>query len=325
MSYNKNLKKLLTASMLAGLAFTAGEAGAATSEIAGNVAAGTPAIVGGGWQTNAWASGNDIKYTGAGTLNMNVASQNINSIDLNNKNAGDITISANNIIIGAIDGTTAGAKTVVVKVNDSMTLTLNGVKGIASAANDYSGLGDVEIGSGAAGATLNITAAGATFAGTFDAKTANTSTMNVSGAGNTFSGAIGAAAALGHLNVSGNNTKFEDAVSSKNISITAGTSHFEGDTNLVDGGGLNIATGATMSLDSDANLDLAKTNIAGGGTLAVTGDSAIKSTGAASATQIGTALNHLTAITVAGAKTLTFDAGTGNHCLLYTSPSPRDH
>jgi outer membrane autotransporter protein len=229
---NKNLKKFLTVSMLAGLTgIGAMEAIAAVTDITADAILSTGAGIGGAWTNTSPLK--ELKMT-AGGFNISsnlVGGAQIGAIDLAGVDSSAKTLTVTtNTSVGSIVTNGAGlsdaTKGIKVVVNDSQTLTLTGTASTNSGAaqqNNYGGVKSVVLGSAnASAATVNITATNATFGNTFNSDgAAKLGIMNIKNTGNIFNADIGATNALAQFNISGDAATTTFGTNGKALKATA--------------------------------------------------------------------------------------------------------
>jgi outer membrane autotransporter protein len=205
------------------------EAIAAVTDITADAILSTGAGIGGAWTNTSPLK--ELKMT-AGGFNINSdlgGGAQIGAIDLAGVDSSAKTLTVTtNTSVGSIVTNGAGpsddTKGIKVVVNDSQTLTLTGTastNGGAAQQNNYGGVKSVVLGSAnTSAATVNITATGATFAGTFNSDgAAKLGIMNIKNTGNIFSGIIGGTQDLAQINM----TDAATATTFGNVDVKATT------------------------------------------------------------------------------------------------------
>ena len=190
---------------------------------------GSPAATSNGANMGGTFNSGDSIRTHAIADNINIDSaKTIAGIDLNGFAATGTITASSSATLGSIGNVSAGSS-IALKINDGITVTLNGTKTIGGVvvANTYSGLGPVTIGNTTAPgalAALSVTATGAvTFSCAIDSlanTTANWGTLNVSGANHIFNGIVGGTSKVGVINItSGHQIRFNANVTASSINL----------------------------------------------------------------------------------------------------------
>ena len=229
-------------------------------------------VIGGGADANtangaAFVNGDSFHFSNAGHDFTTGGAITINAIDLNNKAPGKFTV-AHNTSVGPITDT-GGANTIDVIVNDGLTLILENNPGVnavngAIAAGTFNGVGNIELGSGAAAGTLTINS-NATLGGIIDSNAnAADGIVNVNaGKVVTFNGVIGGAVGLAELNALGNGSVINLGGAAKvatvkvanagaQVNINGG--NFKGDVSFTADGTINVADTRTITGKVDSNV-----------------------------------------------------------------------
>ena len=175
-------------------------------------------------------AGSSLTLTGVHNGSAGADGQRLAGYDIADK-AGTTFSADGTVTLGSVIDSVGVNKSLLVVVSDTKTLTLDGqVFGgapFAGAADKYTALGNITLGTGAAGdavLTVNLASVGKTtqLFGTIDGDAGGKGTLNVT-AGNTvtFNGAVGSASRLKVMNLAGTTT-FSNVVKSKTIAVAAG-------------------------------------------------------------------------------------------------------
>lgn len=246
MANKKILKNLLTTAsalaVLAGGVYSA-SADPVTDDGAGNVTLGNSAnnvnVVGG---VAAFNNGNSFYFSNANKQLTNNGALVIGAIDLNNKAPHATGFTVTNAVLSGSVIDSGGDNTLHMVVNDNKTLTLTGTPGLkadgnAGNINDYTALGNIELGSGAnpGPLTINLTNNGGdgaktiTLRGTIDSNNAAADgIINISADNRViFNGIIGGVKEIATINLVGAGSKaiFNADVNVANTTFSNATAH----------------------------------------------------------------------------------------------------